>query len=408
MIKITDKTIQSNINKAKNCNGSQKYKFFYIDINLYQRVSVKQGRTTWLFRICIPDSQRKLGYKFTYYSIGEYPQIPLRIAIQKAEDLNCLVRSGVNPLDFRIAEEKKLITVAQIWERWIGASDLKARTLDSLKSIYKTHIQKVSKDVWINLDDKKIMELIINPMIEKKNYGHARTVIRKFHELEKFAFQSKLIDTKVLTQLVLPDRYVKQIKKVRERNLSFDEISKFLITMDSLYEKKILDIRYHHFFRLVLLTGARKEEIATLTWRQYNRLNSTILLDKTKTDEPLLIKLPTQAIRLIEDLANNPNNDYIFYDYHKNTHFSIRTILHQLGKIEIAAQIKTHFQVHDLRRTFCSRLEGLGYRKEWIDKAVNHKREGTSKHYHFDDLLKQRYKMLQKWADYLDNLITKK
>lgn len=242
-------------------------------------------------------------------------------------------------------------------------------------------------------------------MLKEKHFGQARKVINKLHQLETFAFQSTSIDKKVLTDFVLANEYTKQIKKVRNRNLSFDEIEKFLIAIDSRYQKGILDIRYHHFFRLILLIGARKEEVATLTWRQYDRTNSTILLDKTKTDESLLIKLPKQAIQLIEDLANNPNNDYIFYDYLKDTHFSIRSILYELGKIENETTITPHFQVHDLRRTFCSRLEALGFRREWIEKAVNHKIEGTSKHYQFDALLEQRNKMLQEWANHLDKLI---
>lgn len=405
MVKITDKTIQSNINKAKNGKAIQKYKFYYIDINLYQRVSVKRGYTTWLFRICIPDTRKKNGYKFTYYSIGEYPQIPLRLAIQKAEELNITVKSGINPLEARNKEKKKLITVEQIWDLWLEAVNLKPRTIKGLNSLHDNHIFKISDDAWINLDTSNIMELIINPMLKEKHFGQARKVINKLHQLETFAFQSRLIDKRVLTDLVLANEYTKQIQKVRSRNLSFDEISKFLIAMDSLYQKGTLDIRYHHFFRLILLIGARKEEVATLTWRQYDRINSTILLDKTKTDESLLIKLPKQAIKLIEDLANNPNNDYIFYDYRKDTHFSIRSILYELGKIENETTITLHFQVHDLRRTFCSRLEGLGFRREWIEKAVNHKIEGTSKHYQFDALLEQRYKMLQHWASYLDELI---
>lgn len=61
--------------------------------------------------------------------------------------------------------------------------------------------------------------------------------------------------------------------------------------------------------------------------------------------------------------------------------------------------------VHDLRRTFSSRLAGLGFRFELIEKATNHRIQGTAKHYQHDDMLEERYEMLQAWADYLDGLI---
>ena len=399
---ITDKTIQSYIANAKK-TSSAKYKHFHVANNLYLRVSANKGFASWLFRIALPNSNYKYGYKFSYYTIGRYPLITLKMAKDRAEELNNQVRSGINPLEADKATKNKQLTLKEIWDKWLTNAAIKPATLSRMIGLYKTHLAKWGNLQLISLNKKMVLD-IIQPLIDGGHYAQARTVMYKVKQLATFAFECALIEQPILLDLKFPSEHEKNINGARDRTLNNEsEIKKFLCALDSAYNQNIINIVYHHVIKLILMLGTRKLELATIKWGNYDRKNKTLLLTETKNDDKLLIKLPPQAILLIEELSTNSTNDYIFYHHKTNSHICPRYILSYLNEINSIAKLEP-FTVHDLRRTFSSRLTGLGFRQELIDKATNHRIQGTAKHYQHDAMLDERYEMLKKWADHLDKL----
>ena len=112
--------------------------------------------------------------------------------------------------------------------------------------------------------------------------------------------------------------------------------------------------------------------------------------------------MPSTAIKLINALNAIKINEYIFYGINV-AQINIRRLTDVLKNVTDHAKIE-NLWIHDLRRTFSSTLSKLGFRYELIDKATNHKIQGTRRHYQHDDLLEERYKMLQEWDDYLEGL----
>ena len=104
----TASQIDSFINKTKSSRYTNKYKYWYIDLNLYLRVS-KTGRSTWLYRIAIRDESKKYKYYFSYISIGVYPTVSLKTAREEAEILISQTRSKINPLEVRKREKSHLL-----------------------------------------------------------------------------------------------------------------------------------------------------------------------------------------------------------------------------------------------------------------------------------------------------------
>jgi integrase len=65
------------------------------------------------------------------------------------------------------------------------------------------------------------------------------------------------------------------------------------------------------------------------------------------------------------------------------------------------------FTPHDLRRTAATLLSENGWSADVVDKALNHKMQGTRGTYIKSELIQQRKEMLQFWADHLDSLLSK-
>ena len=64
----------------------------------------------------------------------------------------------------------------------------------------------------------------------------------------------------------------------------------------------------------------------------------------------------------------------------------------------------TACHVHDLRRTFITRLPDLGFEPFIGHKVANHVLPGVMAHYNFNEYLPQRKAALEKWADRIETL----
>jgi integrase len=64
------------------------------------------------------------------------------------------------------------------------------------------------------------------------------------------------------------------------------------------------------------------------------------------------------------------------------------------------------FTIHDQRRTASTRLRENGWDADVVEKALSHEKPGTAGVYNRAEYAKERKKMLQWWANYVDSIIT--
>ena len=134
-----------------------------------------------------------------------------------------------------------------------------------------------------------------------------------------------------------------------------------------------LDPMHRCFYRLALLTGARKTELLSLKWDQIEA--DRIHLPETKNDRAFDIPLEPEHIEIIDQLGvmRRAGTDYVFWSAKGDGH------LKQPQKIAIDGQVVTA-QMH--RRTFATLGEKSGLSPWQIGQLLNHTLEGvTSKNY---------------------------
>jgi hypothetical protein len=65
--------------------------------------------------------------------------------------------------------------------------------------------------------------------------------------------------------------------------------------------------------------------------------------------------------------------------------------------------------VHGFRSTASTLLNEMGQNRDWIERQLAHgERDGVRASYNYADYLPQRRVMMQLWADYLDQLRTRR
>lgn len=399
-MRITDQTIKSLIIKSTK-DKSKKYIFHNIGENLWLRVSTTKSTPTWVFRFCIKDATQASGYKSGSRTIGKYPKITLKQACEISDELNEKLKLGISQLSDKRDES---ITLLEVWNNWLNASELGEPYRKKCEGMFKYHLAKFSETPLKQITDKIAWDKIIKPILDAGHKRQAKHVLGKLKQITRFARETYLIDFVAFDLLKMPNQY--KVKRERTRTLDTTELEAFLKALEFAYEEQIIDMTNHHLLKLILLLGTRKSELALLTRDKYNTNNNSIVLTETKNSDNLIIRLPKQAIVLFQELMELHRSNYIFPSIQKhNHHICIRSILYNLQKVTKIANIND-FCVHDLRRTFSSRLTGLRFRLELIEKATNHRLQGTAKHYQHDSMLEERFEMLEHWANYLDSLMT--
>ena len=128
--------------------------------------------------------------------------------------------------------------------------------------------------------------------------------------------------------------------------------------------------------RLMALTGARREEICALRWREIDAATGCLRLEETKTGRSMR-PLGKEALRLLADLPRG-EGEFVFPNADGTGSADLKkriaAIFDEAGLQDVRAQT--------LRRTFASVAADEGYGDATIGELLGHARRGvTARHY---------------------------
>jgi integrase len=192
----------------------------------------------------------------------------------------------------------------------------------------------------------------------------------------------------------------------RNRKLTDDEIRVFWHACEK------LDAPYKQLFRLLLLTGCRREEAARI--RHDEIVDDMVWLPAERTKNHIAHDVPLSALarEQFEGLPRIEGRDMIFAvgpragapgDFSR----AKKKLDEEMTKL--AERTINPWRLHDLRRTCASGLQQLGVRHEVIEKALNHVSgayAGVAGIYQRAELLPERREALQRWSDHIAGLLT--
>jgi integrase len=146
----------------------------------------------------------------------------------------------------------------------------------------------------------------------------------------------------------------------RDRALALEELGAVWRACD--------DNDYGRIVRLLILLGSRRQEVGSMRWTEFDLAKGTWLLPKerSKNGHELLLTLPSAALKIIG--SQQSDCDYLF---------GVNGfVCWSAGKSELdrrlTGQLKGPFRLHDLRRSFSTRMNDLGVQPHVIEAALNH------------------------------------
>ncbi|MFM2588624.1 tyrosine-type recombinase/integrase [Vibrio sp. TBV020] len=390
MAKLYDKQLKSLLNKA------QEKTLVYSDGNgLGARVS-PQGKVRWQFRYKVEGKNKRID-------LGDYPDL----SILKARDITKQCRewlaNGHDPKLKRELERSatlKPITVKEALEYWLVeyAEDNRANA-GKHRAQFERHLypyighlplEQTETRHWLECFDrvKRGIQGKQRPAPVAAGY-----VLQNAKQALRFCRVRRYATSRVLDDLTTTDVGNKQNKK--DRCLTDSELMD--VWQMTSCEKHLP--YYRNLIRLLVVFGARTQEVRLSKWSEWNFEQRLWTVPKahSKTNDKIVRPIPESLAPWLQELkATSGNSDYILGELKQPEAVSQkgRMLWKQLGHSE-------KWTLHDLRRTFATRLNDSGVAIHVVEQLLGHTLGGVIAVYNRSQYILEKRRALEAWCEYL-------
>jgi integrase len=397
-----------------------------------KRREVPDGKIGGLFMIVQPSGAKSWALRYRIagrprkFTIGAYPKVDLATARKGAQEAAGDIAGGIDP-----ASRKRASRLAQI------AANSTARNIETITgSFVQKHLAKKTKPSWAKEAERLLRVEIVGKWGKRNLAEITRTDVRRllddiaerapitanrtlavFRKLCNWAVSQQLILASPCTGIEAPSD-----EHSRERVLGDDEIRLAWRAFDQ------VGWPFGPIGKLLLLTGARRDEVAGMHWAEIDFAKRTWMLprERTKNSRPHAIPLCDAAIRVLESVPRigDGKGGLVFTSTGATavSGFSrakaaidaaMVRIRREDAKVRgddpetIPAQEK--WVLHDLRRTVATNLQKLGVRLEVTEAVLNHvsgSRAGIVGVYQRHEYSAEKRAALDAWARYLDVIVS--
>jgi integrase len=194
------------------------------------------------------------------------------------------------------------------------------------------------------------------------------------------------------------------LKPVVQKNHAYikpNELREYLKTLEA-YDGAL---QTRLALKFLLLTFVRTGELRGAAWSEIDldKAEWRIPAERMKMKDPHTVPLSRQAIAILKELqAITGQWQYVFPNQHKpGGHMSENTILYALYRMGYHSRATGH----GFRSTASTVLNEHGFPPDVIERQLAHgERNKVRAAYNHAQYLPERRKMMQWWADYLDQL----
>ena len=400
------------------------------------RKEVPDGKIAGLYLVLQPSGAKGFALRYRAagvpkkLTIGPYPSISLKTARKRALAALGDVASGKDPAAVkqasrataraeRAAEDDRVARVAELFmERYVkrsgrvgegwGAEIGRLFKIEILPRIGAKRIGEVTKN-----DVLAILDAIVDR-------GSPITANRCFAVLRKFFNWAR--DSRGLIA-VSPCQGIDApaAEASRDRVLSDEEINLAWRAFDA------IGWPFGPIGKLLLLTGARRGEVAEARWNEIDLAGRTLTLpaERTKNRKPHVIPLSDEAVEIIKALPRIEGKAALVFTTTGATPVSgfsrsrdlidrfIRETLKEeaeaRGHDPASVKAPEAWTIHDLRRTLATNLQRLGVKLEVTEAVLNHvsgSRAGIVGVYQRHEYAEEKRAALDAWGRKLDAIVS--
>lgn len=365
-----------------------------------------------LYLLLMPNGSRwwRMDYRFEgtrkTLSMGVYPDITLKDARARRDDARKLVANGIDPSENRKAQKAaRADSVANSFE--VVAREWFAKFAPSWVESHASRImQRLERDLFPWLGSRPIAEISAPELLTVLRRIEGRGAIETTHRALQNCGQ-------VFRYAVATGRAERDpsgdlrgaLAPVKETHFAAvtdpKQVGELLRSLDG-YEGSLI---VRCALRLAPLVFVRPGELRNAEWTDIDLDAAEWRYMVSKTETPHIVPLARQAVEILQELQPlTGRSRYVFPSARTSGRpMSDNAILAAMRRLGISKDEMTGHGFRAMARTILD--EVLGFRPDYIEHQLAHAvRDPNGRAYNRTAHLGERRRMMQEWADYLDQL----
>ena len=356
----------------------------------------------------------RLKYRFAgkekRLSFGTYPVVSLGIAREKKEEAKKILLSGQDPAQLKKAAKQRAVdnchnTFETIARAWHG------NQVHALSPKYARELlTRLERDIFPVLGHRLIHEIKPLELLDVIRAIEDRGALDLSHRILQICgqvFRYAVLLEKTERDISADIRGALKAKpKVRHHScISEAELPELLHRIDRYVQDYKGTVQTELALKLLFLTFVRTTELRAARWKEFNLEAGEwrIPAERMKMGELHVVPLSLQAIGILQTLHEmSGHTPLVFPSQNKpRTCMSENTMLYAFYRMGYHSRATGH----GVRATASTILNEKGFSPDVIEKQLAHsERNKIRAAYNHAEYLSERKKMMQFWADYLDEI----
>ncbi|MGZ8400386.1 MAG: tyrosine-type recombinase/integrase [Methyloceanibacter sp.] len=336
------------------------------------------GRKSWVY-LC------RIGGKQKRFTLGLFPA---ELGVAEAHDawrkMRDQVRAGRTPIIEGGSESFR-----SVFEEWIKRDQADNRSVGVVRGMFVKDVLPSWAHRPIGSIGRRDALAILDAVTDRAAPITANRLHAYLRRMFRWAIGRGLITTNPIEGLPKPSNESK-----RDRVLTDAELVKVWNAAEE------MGYPYGPALQLLILTGARLNEIGQLRWSEIGADSIELPGERTKNEQPHSIPLSTAAREIIAALPRIDGSQFVFTNTGTvpiNAWGRAKARLDERGNIAA-------WTLHDLRRTMATGLQKLGTPLQVTEAILNHvsgSRAGIVGVYQRHDYAGEKRAALEAWGNYI-------
>lgn len=366
---------------------------------LYLHV-IPTGAKYWRLKYRLFDKEKVLA-------LGVYPDVSLNEAREKRAVARAQIRKGLDPAIIRL-EERQLAAFAQGQSFEKLAMEWHSKQIGHWSARHAQTVQyRLEKYIFPEIGRyplhtlKPVVMLSCLMKIDKTAPEMSRRMKRICSHIFKYAIATGRAESDPTYGL---ECALRKYKRGHYASITVDEFPEFLMKLHN-YKTQVYRQTYLAIW-LMMLTFVRTQELVEARWSEIDLEKAMWVIpgERMKMGLPHMVPLSRQAIEVLKELKElNGHRQLVFPSVPRPRNpMSKNTVLQAIKRMGYKGQMTGH----GFRSLALGLLkEKLGYSHEIADRQLAHvPKSSVDRAYDRAQFLPQRIEMMQRYADYIDDV----
>jgi integrase len=330
------------------------------------------------------------GSKIRRLTLGSFPAMSLGEARAAWREAHMDVKAGRDPS----LERRRLASLlfADVFEDWLRRDQATNRTRSAIERMLR-------KDVLPYWQHRSVADItrrdvldILDGVVDRGSPVMANRVHSHLDRLFNWSVERGILVISPMAGIKKPSE-----EKSRSRVLDDAELLKVWGAADA------DGAPFGSIVKLLILTGARRDEIGGLKWSEIRDDEIRLEGDRTKNGIPHLIPLSAPAQEILRSL-NRHAGSHVFSKYGT----PVSGYSKAQARLRSSAAVHEHWTIHDLRRTVATGLQRMGVQLTVTEAVLGHvsgSRRGVIGIYQRHDYADEKRAALEAWGAHVLALV---